>query len=120
MARFPKEKSRERRDQQQDDIQNVRATRISASSKTAQVWIRAKNGGALSTNQESIRRKTCHWSSTQIKKSKLCFVSTAQKRKSASGWTAKKNSYHAELETEQAGEIRATKISREARRKTQI
>jgi hypothetical protein len=64
---FPKEKSRERRDQQQDDIQNARATRISASSKTARVRIRAKNGGALSTNQESIGRKTGHWSSTQIK-----------------------------------------------------
>jgi hypothetical protein len=38
----------------------------------------------------------------------------------ASGWTAKKNSYRAELEIEQAGEIRATKISWEARRKTQI
>jgi hypothetical protein len=35
----------------------------------------------------------------------------------ASGLTAKKNS-HAELETEQAGEIRATKFGREARRKT--
>jgi hypothetical protein len=49
----------------------------------------------------------------------LCFYCT-EKKVIASGWTAKKNSYHAELETELAGEIRATKISREARRKKQI
>jgi hypothetical protein len=36
----------------------------------------------------------------------------------ASGLTTKKNSYRAKLETEQAGEIRATKIGREGRRKT--
>jgi hypothetical protein len=47
----------------------------------------------------------------------LGFYSTG-KKVIASGLTAKKNSYRVELETEQAGEIRATKIGREARRKT--
>jgi hypothetical protein len=119
MARFPKGKitrakrSAARRYLERAGYENQRELQNCTGQDQGQKWRCAQHEPRIDPKED--RPLEQH---TDKKIEALLGFYCMGKKVIASGLTVKKNSYHAELETEQAGEIRATKIAREARRKT--